>query len=229
MAAAGRVYPGLTARPWHDPAQFPWIAQLEAAAAGIYEECLALQPGERFRVNPLSAGLVTGAWREVRFFSEGLRNDANCNACPRTAAMLTAIPGATTAGLAYFSALDPGTHLHPHWGPHNARLRCHLGLVIPDHCHIRVGQETRSWEVGKAMVFDNSFEHEVWNEGDRTRLVLVVDVWHPDLSPSQIMAIHYSGLRAVNDAFDVAAEWRRTGRVSRLASTVASGGAETRA
>ena len=84
-------------------------------------------------------------------------------------------------GSAYFSLLQPKTHLKAHCGPTNLRLRMHFGLFVPKGCRIRVHDETRAWNEGECLLFDDSFEHEVWNDSDEPRLVLIIDVWHPDL------------------------------------------------
>uniref|UniRef100_A0A3Q0SQL3 Aspartyl/asparaginy/proline hydroxylase domain-containing protein n=1 Tax=Amphilophus citrinellus TaxID=61819 RepID=A0A3Q0SQL3_AMPCI len=85
-----------------------------------------------------------------------------------------------------FSVMQPGTHVWPHTGPTNCRLRMHLGLVIPKHgCKIRCTNDTREWEEGKVLIFDDSFEHEVWQEADSYRLIFIVDVWHPELTQYQ--------------------------------------------
>ena len=78
--------------------------------------------------------------------------------------------------------MRPGVHVWPHCGPTNCRVRCHLGLVTPPGPRIRVGNETRAWEQGRFIIFDDSFEHEVWHDGESVRLVLIIDVWHPELS-----------------------------------------------
>lgn len=81
--------------------------------------------------------------------------------------------------------MHPGVHVWPHCGPTNCRIRSHLGLVIPEGPRLRVGNETRTWELGKFIVFDDSIEHEVWHDGNSLRLVLIVDMWHPELSARQ--------------------------------------------
>jgi aspartyl/asparaginyl beta-hydroxylase (cupin superfamily) len=104
-----------------------------------------------------------------------------------TAAVLKCIPGADTAGSVFFSRLAPGSHIIPHCGPHNLRIRAHLGLIVPGgNCQMRVGTETRCWTAGEVLLFDDSFEHEVWNETQFDRYVLIVDVWHPSLSRDEI-------------------------------------------
>jgi len=84
-----------------------------------------------------------------------------------------------------FSVMQPGVHVWPHSGPTNCRLRAHLGLVTPDGPRIRVANEIRSWKQGEFIVFDDSFEHEVWHDGDQVRLVLIVDMWHPELTAQE--------------------------------------------
>ncbi len=206
-----RHYPGLTAQPWYDPTDFEWTGPLRDSFPQIRDEALALQREKRFAVDPLSVDLAEGAWKEIRFHTEGRPSHDNLAACPHTAEALTGIPGAASAGLAYFSATGPRTHLRPHCAPHNARLRCQLGLVMPDGCRLRVGPETRSWEAGTVVVFDDSFEHELWNDSDETRIVLIVDVWHPDLEPAQIVAIRMGEMPLIGFASELAERWATAG------------------
>ncbi|MGH0121616.1 UNVERIFIED_CONTAM: hypothetical protein FKN15_006593 [Acipenser sinensis] len=85
-----------------------------------------------------------------------------------------------------YSVMQPGTHIWPHTGPTNCHLRMHLGLVIPNEgCQIRCANDTRSWEEMKLLIFNDSFEHEVWQDADGYRLIFIVDVWHPELTPHQ--------------------------------------------
>jgi beta-hydroxylase len=99
--------------------------------------------------------------------------------CPRTAALMEEIPGMKTA---MFSILSPRKHILDHRGPYKGVLRYHLGLIVPEQeeaCRIRVGDEIRHWEEGKSMIFDDTFNHEVWNDTDETRVVLFIDVLRP--------------------------------------------------
>jgi hypothetical protein len=209
-------YPGLTSKPWHDPATFDWVPRIEEAFPQIRAEALALLESGQFEGSPANANLAEGTWTEVRLYSEGHTFTGNRAAAPRTAELIASIPGATTAGLTFFAHVGPGTHVARHWGPHNARLRCHFGLVVPPGCSMRVGSETRTWEEGKLMVMDDSFDHEVWNNSTESRLVLVFDVWHPDLTPSQIAAIGFASMPYVKMACEVAEAWQRDGSVPRL-------------
>ena len=84
-----------------------------------------------------------------------------------------------------FSVMHPGTHVWPHCGPTNCRLRAHLGLIVPSEPRIRVATVTKTWKEGKFIVFDDSFEHEVWHMGSSLRLILIVDFWHPEVTPQE--------------------------------------------
>jgi aspartyl/asparaginyl beta-hydroxylase (cupin superfamily) len=132
---------------------------------------------------------LAGRWQSFELYRMGQRRDENCAVCPLTTELVERIPGTDSAGLVYFSAMRPGAAIRPHCGPHNLRVRCHLGLHVRANCGIRVGGMRRTWEEGKCLVFDDSFVHEVWNRGTDARAVLLVDVWHPDLSTVEIEAI----------------------------------------
>jgi aspartyl/asparaginyl beta-hydroxylase (cupin superfamily) len=123
------------------------------------------------------AGLFPGhGWGVVGLYAFGRKLDDNCARCPLTTQLVEAIPGMSTAG---FSCLTPGTHIKPHRGYSDAVLRCHLGLIVPEGCSMRVAGETRSWSEGRCLVFDDTSEHEVWHRGDRPRIVLLLDFPRP--------------------------------------------------
>ena len=84
--------------------------------------------------------------------------------------------------MALFSLLKPGTHIQPHHGLINTRLICHIPLIAPADCALRVGAETRAWREGEALIFDDSIEHEAWNRSNRTRVILLFEIWRPELS-----------------------------------------------
>jgi aspartyl/asparaginyl beta-hydroxylase (cupin superfamily) len=90
---------------------------------------------------------------------------------------------------AMFSLLAPGAHIPPHTGVANTRLVCHLPLIVPPGCWFRVGAERRDWQVGQAWIFDDTIEHEARNESDALRVILIVDTWHPGLSPAERRAV----------------------------------------
>ncbi len=192
-------FPELAARAWYEPDSFPWIGTLEDRwrEARAELEALLEQPGS---FTPFADG-DGAAYREEKF---GLRDRRDswtvydllsfegAARCPRAAALVAEALGEPL--LAQFSRLRPGTHLPPHCGLSNDRLTVHLGLSIPPGCTIRVGSETRAWREGECLVFDDSFEHEVWHLGERDRVVLLARFWHPDLT-----AIEIEGLLAIEE------------------------------
>ncbi len=182
-------YPGLPATPWHDPSQFPIVAALESAYDEIRAEVTAL-PADAFHRESERISR-TGDWDVLIFWERGQQNVANCERCPVTSALILEHPTVRSlSGLIYVSRMKPQTHIAAHCGPTNMRVRCHLGLSVPEgDCAIRVGADTRGWVQGGCVVFDDFFDHEAWNHTDEERIVLIVDLWHPDLSPQEIAVI----------------------------------------
>lgn len=129
----------------------------------------------------------TGDWKQFELFARGNRLANNCAKAPITCKLVEQFTAARTCkrGQVKFSVMHPGTHVWPHCGPTNCRIRAHLGLKVPSGTFLRVAEQTKSWENGQWLIFDDSFEHEVWHNGTGTRLVLIVDFWHPDLSETQ--------------------------------------------
>jgi aspartate beta-hydroxylase len=204
-------YPGLGARPWHDPQEFAVVRDLERMAPRIAGEFRALDGG-RFHDEGQPIGR-TGRWSVFVLYERGRWNEENCRLCPATTAVLEAHRTAISLnGMIYFSCLDPNTRLAAHRGPTNLRLRCHLGIEIPHECGLRVGGVSGTWRAGRCIVFDDSLEHESWNESDRRRVVLVVDVWHPDLSEDEVLLLngmdqHY----AAGNRLDLTSYWMPAG------------------
>jgi beta-hydroxylase len=159
-----------------DPETFPFVARLAAAHAAIVAELRRLG-GEPFPESPDSLTTVADGYDETGWRWFGLIEpvadlQANRARCPDTVRACGEVPGLVNAG---FSQLLPGTHLYPHRGEMAGVLRCHLALVVPDgDCAIRFGHETRRWQVGRCLVFDDTLEHEAWNRGDGERVVLLV-------------------------------------------------------
>jgi aspartate beta-hydroxylase len=151
-----------------------------------------------------------GRWDVLILFERGRKNDEICARAPITTRIVES--GATVrtlAGLTYFSRLAPATHIAPHRGPTNVRLRCHLALEVPDgDCALRAGGETQTWEAGKCLVFDDSFEHEAWNRTARERTILVVDLWHPDLTSREIAALEGLHRFALAQARNLSVYWK---------------------
>ena len=156
--------------------QFPFARMLEQNWQIIRKELLHLKEGQ-FLDWP-EKHLYGEGWSVFGLYSFGIKLDKNCKLCPETARLVLQIPGLSMAG---FSHMKPDTHIAPHTGHPEGVLRCHLGLIVPENCAIRVGDETRTWEEGKCMVFDDTVEHEAWNKSDKSRVVLLLDFKAPEL------------------------------------------------
>lgn len=194
---AGVCYPFLPADEFFDREHFPWMAALEAQTDVIREELLGIiaDPGDALRPyirldegspqskwTPLDRSLDWGA---CFLWEYGAPNAPVLERCPATAEVLRAIPRADIPGrgpTAFFSLLRPRKRIPPHTGVTNTRTIVHLPLVVPPGCAFRVGGETRPWRVGEAFAFDDTIEHEAWNDSDELRAVLIFDVWNPHLS-----------------------------------------------
>jgi ornithine lipid ester-linked acyl 2-hydroxylase len=159
---------------FYETAEFDFALNLEANWEKIRAELAALK-GEHF-IDWSERYLYKEGWQTFGLYAFGVKIDKNCQLCPETTKLVENIPGLVTAG---FSALAPGTHIAPHTGYPDGVLRCHLGLVIPEDCAIRVSSTTRSWQEGKCLVFDDTLEHEAWNKSDRTRVILLLDFKAP--------------------------------------------------
>lgn len=183
-----RMYPGLPAQPWYDPGQFEIVRELERAAPTILREARALETGEfQEESEPIPRD---GAWTVAFLYERGRRDDRHCAMCPETTAIVERYrTHRSLGGMIYFSNLAPGTYVSPHRGPTNVRVRIHLGLDVPPNCGVMVDGQVREWTPGRCIAFSDMFLHEVWNWGDRRRLVLVVDLWHPDLSDREVELI----------------------------------------
>jgi aspartate beta-hydroxylase len=193
--------PDLPPQPWFDRAQFPFLTEIERQTDVIRAEFLALlededgmQPyvdmPERAPAAPMWRELNhSPRWRAYHFYRHGLPVAAHHARCPRTAAALDALPLMRVpehAPEAMFSLLSPKTRIPPHTGVINGRLTVHLPLVVPPHCGaLRAGEETREWQEGECLVFDDSFVHEAWNDSEHLRAVLIFDIWHPALSTAE--------------------------------------------
>lgn len=190
-------FPELPNVEWADRAEFPWIARVEAATDQIRAELMqvlqedaAFSPyveAERDRPFFDDHGMLGNpSWSAFYLVKHGKPVPENIARCPSVTKALEGtplceIPGRTPSIL--FSLLRPGAHIPPHHGFMNGRYICHLPLIVPEGCAMRVGAETRPWVEGRACVFDDSIEHEAWNRNpDRLRVVLIFDIWRPELS-----------------------------------------------
>ncbi len=222
FASAPRLYlfPELPTVQFFSREAFPWLAQLEAATPLIRNELLALlgQPqvfrpyveSDRSRpvLNP--GGLLDNPdWSACFLWKNGVRHAAIADRCPATEAALAQVPVVHIPGRSpsvLFSLMRPGAHIPPHHGFVNTRLIVHLPLVVPPGCRFRVGNETREWVEGKAWLFDDTIEHEAWNPSDQTRVVLLLEVWRPELDVSE--RAHVSALfEAIEKQRGSVGEW----------------------
>ncbi|XP_072267233.1 aspartyl/asparaginyl beta-hydroxylase isoform X3 [Pyxicephalus adspersus] len=183
---------GLKAQPWWTAKETGFtdlVRTLEVNWKIIRDEGLAVMDEAKGLFIPEDENLrEKGDWSQYTLWQQGRKNEKSCKAAPRTCALLERFPESTGCrrGQIKYSVMHPGTHVWPHTGPTNCRLRMHLGLVIPKPgCRIRCANDTRSWEEGRVLIFDDSFEHEVWQDADSYRLIFIVDVWHPELTQHQ--------------------------------------------
>jgi aspartyl/asparaginyl beta-hydroxylase (cupin superfamily) len=210
---AGLHYPFLPADEYFDRRHFPWFETLEAEAGAIRAELDALlaEPGEAIRPyvrmepgspeNKWTALDGSLDWSACFLWEYGVPNAAVIERCPHTARVLESLPLARIpdrAPNAFFSILRPRSRIPAHTGVTNTRAIVHLALDVPPGCGFRVGGETREWVEGKAFAFDDTIEHEAWNNSDARRAVLIIDAWNPHLSARECAAI--SAYFAASDA-----------------------------
>ncbi len=204
-------FPGLPQRQFFERAEFPWSKALELLTPELEQELRTIlaqsdsfapyveghpdrpAPSNRLRNDP--------SWGALYFWRYGERIAINADRAPATMAALEAIPLpkiASRSPIALYSRLTPSTHIEPHHGLLNTRLICHLPLIAPDGCGLRVGNETRSWRKGETLIFDDSFEHEAWNRGTSDRVVLLFEIWRPELDEGERAALT-AVFEAIND------------------------------
>jgi aspartyl/asparaginyl beta-hydroxylase (cupin superfamily) len=199
-------FPGLPQIEFYEREQFPWLAEMEAAIPSIRSELEAVLAedgafapyveGDPNRPRALHRLLGDPSWGAFHLWKRGAPVAGNADRCPATMAALERAPIPRIEGrspMALFSLLRPGAHIAAHNGLLNTRLICHLPLIVPGRCRLRVGNEVRAWEEGKALVFDDSVEHEAWNDSDGTRVILLFEIWRPELSEeekAQITALY---------------------------------------
>ena len=177
---------------------FPWLQAVEAATESIREELIAVLAADQLGIEPYIAfeeGLPLRQWKELNhsrrwgayfLWNQGRKEAAHVARCPRTAAVLASVPQVDIPGrgpTAFFSILEPRTKIPAHTGVTNTRVTVHLPLIVPTGCGFRVGGEVREWKVGSGWVFDDTIEHEAWNDSDAPRAIFIFDVWNPELTP----------------------------------------------
>jgi aspartate beta-hydroxylase len=207
-------YPGLPTIEFYDRDEFPWLEEFEAATPRVREELLGVlredaggfspyihypdhEPLDQWRTlnhSPL--------WTSYNFFEAGTPVPERCGRAPGTMAALALLPQPLIplrSPCAMYSLLRPQTRIPPHTGIANFRLVVHLPLILPGGCGFRVGGSTRQWRLGEAWVFDDTIEHEAWNDSSEVRVVLICDVWSPRLSLEERAAI--TRIIAATDSF----------------------------
>ncbi len=192
-------FPGLPQIQFYDREDFPWLDKVEAATADIRAELIEILKQESaFRPyvegNPSlpqtdAQGMLNNPeWSAFYLWKNGAIVAENAARCPKTLdaladAPLARVPGRSPSIL--YSLLRPGARIPPHTGEVNTRLICHLPLIVPDPCSFRVGNDTRTPVEGRAWVFDDTIEHEAWNGSERTRVILLFEIWRPELTAAE--------------------------------------------
>lgn len=209
----GLCYPFLPADEFFDDRHFPWFAELAAATDAIRAELTELikDPGEALRPYVrMESGVGENKWSEldnslnwgaIFLWEYGEPNRPVLERCPETARVLESLPVSHIPGRApsaFFSMLKPHTRIPPHTGVTNTRAIIHLPLIVPEGCGFRVGGEVRPWIVGRPFAFDDTIEHEAWNNSDELRSVLIFDVWNPHLTERErdVIARYYEAADA---------------------------------
>jgi aspartate beta-hydroxylase len=193
-------FPRLPALEFYERSDFPWLDSIEAATDAIRAELISVLQEGPAALSPyvdIPAGMPLDQWRELNhsrrwgvyyLWQEGVAIPEHIARFPRTVAALEAWPRCEVQGCsptAVFSILDAKTRIPAHTGVSNTRLIVHLPLIVPPGCGFRVGAERREWQPGKAFVFDDTFEHEAWNDSDAPRAVLILDIWSPHVTAAE--------------------------------------------
>jgi beta-hydroxylase len=182
---------------------FPWTADLAANWRAIHDEAAVLLADRMAApsVRELSADhekiALDDRWRSFFFWGYGLRANANCARCPETARILDRIPGLLSA---LYSVTMAGAHIPRHTGPTKAILTVHMGLIVPkrrEDCRMQVGDHKVVWEPGRIVIFDDMFPHEVWNNSDEDRIILMLHLKRPLRFPGSVLRdLLFAALRA---------------------------------
>ncbi len=193
-------YPELEEIAFYPRERFAWLADLEAATDDIAAELSRLLAARQAAATPYvqypdnvpldqwAALNNSPDWSALHLIEKGQMVRENARHCPQTMALLARLPQPQIAGAgpnAMFSLLAPHTHIPPHTGVSNTRLVCHLPLVVPEGCWFRVGDDRREWRRGEGWVFDDTVDHEAMNPSDMLRIVMIFDVWHPDIDEDE--------------------------------------------
>lgn len=198
--------PGLPQRAFYEREEFDWARRLESRTAALKAEVEALLAGDGGGFDPYipegsdrSGGRAPNAhlagdstWSALHLLRNGTPEPGNADRCPQAMVALDDVPLPRIAGrapMALYSQLRPGAHIRPHHGLFNFRLICHLPLIAPPGCSLRVGNMTREWREGEMLIFDDSMEHEAWNRSAETRIILLFEVWRPEIGAADREAL----------------------------------------
>jgi aspartyl/asparaginyl beta-hydroxylase (cupin superfamily) len=193
-------YPDLPYVQFADVSNFDWRARFEGHYPAMREEALALLGAETdfrpyIKINKeRPQGDVHGLlenpdWSTYFLWENGAAVDDHVAKCPQTfKATIDSAPlchiGPRSPSV-MLSLLRPGAHIPPHTGMINCRYICHLPLVVPENCAFRVGEKTIKWQEGQLIAFDDTVQHEAWNRSSENRLVLIFDIWRPELGAEE--------------------------------------------
>ena len=193
-------FPELPEIDFFERSEFPWLDAIEAATDEIRGEVMRVLIADREGLQPyidFPASMPLDQWRDLNrsrrwsayfLWNQGEANAGHIARCPVTARMLETAPRcrvASRAPTAFFSILDANTKIPAHTGVTNTRCTVHLPLIVPPGCRFRVGATTREWIPGEAWVFDDTIEHEAWNDSDTPRAILIFDIWNPLLTAAE--------------------------------------------
>ena len=193
-------FPELPEIDFFERSEFPWLDAIEAATDEIRAELMRVLVADREGLQPyidFPASMPLDQWRDLNrsrrwsayfLWNQGEANAGHMARCPVTARMMDTAPRcrvASRAPTAFFSILDANTKIPAHTGVTNTRCTVHLPLIVPPGCGFRVGATTREWVPGEAWVFDDTIEHEAWNNSDTPRAILIFDVWNPLLTAAE--------------------------------------------
>ncbi|MFJ3644742.1 aspartyl/asparaginyl beta-hydroxylase domain-containing protein [Streptomyces murinus] len=192
------ILPGLSPTPWHDPHGHPELAPLitafEAAHPLIKEELTAAWEERREAFSDYRHYLTRQKdWQALHLYRDGGLVEESAAIAPTAYKVLDEFAVATEKICplleSHFSTLLPGAVIAPHCDLWNFSINMHLAVDIPDGCAITVAGETRRWVEGECLLFDYSFEHAARNDGDRPRTCLLVDLWHPETTVAERLAL----------------------------------------
>lgn len=205
-------FPGLPTIQFYDREDMPWVAGIEAETDAVRAEMLEVLAHDEDLVPYVDypPGTPLDQWAELNhshrwsvyhLWKDG-RPAPGGDRCPRTMAALATAPRPDLPNRcpsALYSLLKPHTRIPPHTGVTNVRLLVHIPLIVPENCAFRVGNDTRPWKVGEAFIFNDTIEHEAWNESDQNRIVMIFDIWNPGLTEDERRMV--TALFASSDAF----------------------------